>query len=270
MKVLVINIFTDEQKDRMRQAAARNNCEITFFDSPAQVGDEIEEADIIYGAPLKLMPKAKNLKWIHLSSAGADAFCKEGVVPEDVLMSNSAGAYGVTLAEYMVMVTLMLLRRQMEFETNMAQRNWIAPLRHKTLKNSRVTLMGAGDIGQCYAKRIRPFEPAKITAISRTGKTTADCFDEIYPMEAYKEVFPRTDILVMSMPSTPETIGFINKETLALLPKDAYVINVGRGTAVVEEDLIDALENDRLAAACLDVMATEPLPKDDPLWGTKN
>lgn len=271
-KIVVINDrFDDALKNQMKAAADKVGYAISFFDKITDEAREaVADAEIIYGFPNGVIDNAKNLKWLCLSFAGADAFCKEGVLGDDVILTNASGAYGVTLAEFSVMVTLMLLRRQPLYDDSMRERVWHPHVEQKTVLGSRITLLGAGDIGQRYAERIRAFKPAVITAVSRSGKTDADCFDEIYPQSELKSILPRTDILVMSLPSTPETIKILNKEMIDLLPDDAYVINVGRGTAIDEPALIEALNNDKLAGAALDVMHEEPLPVDDPLWDAKN
>ena len=74
----------------------------------------------------------------------------------------------------------------------------------------------------------------------------------------------------MALPGTAETIHILNRERIALLPQDAFVINVGRGTAIDQEALAEALNHDRLAGAALDVFVPEPLPEDHFLWDTKN
>lgn len=74
----------------------------------------------------------------------------------------------------------------------------------------------------------------------------------------------------MALPSTPETVHILNRERIALLPADACVINVGRGTALDQKALAEALNSGKLAGAALDVMDPEPLPQDDPLWDARN
>ena len=74
----------------------------------------------------------------------------------------------------------------------------------------------------------------------------------------------------MALPGTPETVHILDRRRIALLPADACVINVGRGTAVDQAALAEALNAGKLAGAALDVMVPEPLPKDDPLWDAKN
>ena len=82
-------------------------------------------------------------------------------------------------------------------------------------------------------------------------------------------IFP-ADALIMSLPATNETIGILSKERIALLPSHAYLINVGRGSAIDQTALVDALNDHRIAGAALDVMLPEPLPADHPLWSCPN
>ena len=83
-------------------------------------------------------------------------------------------------------------------------------------------------------------------------------------------VLPETDILVMALPSTAETVGILSRERIALLPDSAFVVNVGRGTAIDQEALCDALNAGQLAGAALDVVVPEPLPADHPLRRARN
>lgn len=116
-----------------------------------------------------------------------------------------------------------------------------------------------------WRTRLRGMGAAKIVGLSRSGKPHP-AFDEVYPISALDDVLPRTKILVMALPSTPETVHILNRERIALLPADACVINVGRGTALDQKALAEALNSGKLAGAALDVMDPEPLPQDDPLW----
>ena len=87
---------------------------------------------------------------------------------------------------------------------------------------------------------------------------------------AFVIVFILKRLLVMSLPDTPETRNTLSRERIALLPEDAYVVNVGRGSAIDEDALADSLDSGRLAGAALDVFRTEPLPEDSRLWNTRN
>ena len=90
------------------------------------------------------------------------------------------------------------------------------------------------------------------------------------PTAELDSVLPTADALVMALPSTPETVGILSRERISLLPEHAYVVNVGRGSAIDQQALDDALRAGKLAGAALDVMTPEPLPTDDPLWDCPN
>ena len=110
---------------------------------------------------------------------------------------------------------------------------------------------------------------ARITGLSRTGRSV-EGFDQVLPISRLDDVLPETKILVMALPSTPETENILSRQRIALLPPDAYVINVGRGSALDQDALTEALNSRKLAGAALDVMVPEPLPPDHPMWNARN
>lgn len=270
--IAVVNKGLDDIcREMILKTAAETGFAVAFYGSEAEAGEALLEAEIIYGYTPQAAKNSDALKWLCLSSAGADAFCVPGALKhEETILTNSSGAYGLTLAEHTIMLTLMVLRRMPEFAAAMAERKWLSPVPQGSIKDSRVTLLGAGDIGSCVARRLRPFEPACITAVNRSGHSEETCFDAVFPQSELERILPETDILIMSLPSTPETVGIMNARTLALLPETAVLVNVGRGNAIDEPALIEALNTGKLAGAALDVMMHEPLPADDPLWNAKN
>lgn len=203
-------------------------------------------------------------------SAGVDPVLKPGVLPDGCLLSNSSGAYGVTIAEHLVMVTLMLVRRYPEYAEIIRRHEWKNNLPLRSIKGSRVTIVGTGDIGTRYAERIQSFQPAAIIGVSRTGRKRSPVYDTVVKQEELESYLPKTDILVLCLPGTKETTNMISRERLAMLPEDAFVINVGRGNSIDQAALVEALNAGHLAGAALDVMAKEPIPEGDPLWTAKN
>ena len=138
-----------------------------------------------------------------------------------------------------------------------------------SLHGARVTCLGTGDIGTEFARRVRAFHPAKLVGLNRSGRANPD-FDEIRTVGALDAVLPETDLLFMSLPSVSDTVNILNAARMALLPEGAYVVNVGRGTAIDQDALIAALDLGHLAGAALDVVVPEPLPADHPLRRAKN
>lgn len=103
-----------------------------------------------------------------------------------------------------------------------------------------------------------------VRGVRRTKKAADLAFDEIHTNDELDALLPDTDILALALPATGETKGFLSAARLALLPKTAYVVNVGRGSAIDQAALLDALNHDRLAGAALDVFEQEPIPAGDP------
>ena len=123
--------------------------------------------------------------------------------------------------------------------------------------------------GWCSRPRRRR-RPAFCRGVRRTKKAADPAFDEIHTNDELDALLPDTDILALALPATGETKGFLSAARLALLPKTAYVVNVGRGSAIDQAALLDALNHDRLAGAALDVFEQEPIPAGDPAWTAKN
>lgn len=272
MKILVINkLLKEHHKEHIRKNASDIGGEVLFVESESDIPEDYQDCDIIYGFGMKNAAANKNLKWFAAPSAGVDFLLKPGVFAnEDCLITNSTGAYGVTIAEHIITVSLMMMRKLDYSFSESLKHNWTGPQPQRSLKDSRILVLGTGDIGCCFARRAKAFEPACIIGVSKSGICEEESFDRVYKIDHLDELLPDTDLLVMSLPDTPETRNILSKERIDLLPADAYVVNVGRGTAVDEDALAESLEEGRLAGAALDVFKTEPLPENSRLWNTKN
>ena len=270
---VIIDYLTDDYRRRIDAAAARCGCAARYFPDSASAVGNVDECEILFGhCSQKVIASARNLKWFCCCWAGVDRFCRDELYQNpDCLLSNSSGAYGVTIAEHLVMVSLMLLRRQMEYTALIQERGWdTLPGNIRSLRDCRITVLGAGDIGTEFARRVRAFAPAKLVGVRRSARAGDGAFDETRTTAELDALLPETDLLVMALPNTPETAGILSRARLALLPRGAFVVNVGRGAAVDQDALIDALNGGHLAGAALDVVEPEPLPADHPLRDAKN
>lgn len=269
--VVAIKALEDSQRQMIRETAEKLGYSIVFCDDSAEAAREVQDAEIIYSYDSSLGAKAPGLKWFHAASAGVDNFLKPGVLPQDCLLSNSAGAYGVAVSEHGVTLTLMLLRRIPDYMENVRAHIWRADLPVKSLTGSRITVLGTGDIGGNYAKRVRGFAPEYIIGVNRSGKVREEgVFDRVIPQDQLSEVLPETDILFMALPGTRDTLKMLDAEKIALLPEHAIVVNVGRGNSIDQTALVEALNEGRIAGAGLDVFEVEPIPEGDPAWTAKN
>lgn len=272
MKLLVINAsIRDKHRKMIEETAKKTGAELCFVSSEDEAPQDFAEPDIIYGFGMKTAAKSRKLKWLCVPSAGVDFLMKEDAFAnKDCLLTNSAGAYGVSIAEHIIAVSIMMMRHITEHVLLSKSGKWGTPVPQRSLKDSRITVLGTGDIGCSFAVRARAFEPQSITGVNRSGGCDKPLFDRILTVERLDEVLPETDLLVMSLPDTPETRGIMSRERLGLLPGDSYIVNVGRGSAIDEDALADSLDKGELAGAALDVFRTEPLPEDCRLWKTKN
>ena len=256
----------------VREAAERYGFSVSFYGSAAEALPEAADFEVLFGCDCpEVVRAAENLKWFACAYAGIDPYVSDGVWGNPAcLLSNSAGAYGTAIAEYVVMALLMLLRRMPEYEEIVRNRGWNNQLPIRSIRDNAFTILGLGNIGVNVAERLRGMGAARVTGLSRSGAAREAVFDEVLPISALDEVLPRTQNLIMALPGTAETVHILNRARIALLPAGSYVVNVGRGTAVEQEALAEALNAGRLGGAALDVMDPEPLPKDHPLWSARN
>ena len=269
--ICVVNEFiTDAHRRQIDAAAEKHGFSVRYYQTKADASGHLADCEVLFGHWRSLLKEAPMLKWYCCSYAGVDPYQPPFRFPEGVLLTNSSGAYGVTISEHIMMVTLMLQRRMLDYAQIVRDRGWTNDLPVRSIQGSRLTLLGTGDIGTTFAQRAKALCPASVTGVNRSGRVPDPVYDRVMPMAELDRVLPETDILVMSLPSTPETVGVLSRERLALLPESAILVNVGRGSAIDQDALMDALNAGRLAGAALDVMTPEPLPADHPLWTTKN
>ena len=270
---VIIDFLNDDYRRQIDAAAAKHGYATRYYpDSKSAVGNA-DDCEILYGhCSQKVVASAKNLKWFCCCWAGVDRFCRDELYQNpDCLLSNSSGAYGVTISEHLIMTALMLLRRQMEYTEIIRDGGWrVLDGGIRSLYGSRITVLGAGDIGAEFARRARAFHPAKLIGVRRSAKAGDPVFDEMRTTAELDALLPETDLLVMALPNTPDTANILDARRMALLPAGAYVINVGRGTAIDQDALIASLNSGHLAGAALDVVVPEPLPADHPLRAAKN
>ena len=268
--VAAIAALDENHRSQIRAAAEKNGFKALFFDSDAQALPHLADAEIVFGQSAALAKNSPVLRWLCTPSAGVNQFmAADAFASPDAALTNSSGAYGVTIAEHVIMITLEMLRRQPEYNAIVQRREWTRSLPVRSIKNSRVTLLGTGDIGQETALRLRAFGPASLIGVNRSGKNPGGLFDRVIRQGDLDTILPDTDILIISLPGTPETYHMLNAERLALLPEAALVVNVGRGTVIDQKALEKELRAGRLKAA-LDVFEQEPLPAADTLWDCPN
>ena len=268
--VVAIAALAREHRAQIAAAAQKNGFEALFFDSDDQALPHLADAEIVFGQSAALAQNSPRMRWLCTPSAGINQFSGEGTFASpDAVLTNSSGAYGVTIAEHVIMITLEMLRRQPDYNAIVSRREWVRSLPVRSIKNSRISLLGTGDIGQECAIRLRAFGPQCLIGVNRGGRNPRSLFDRVVPQDQLDSILPQTDIMIISVPGTAETFHMLDARRLTLLPDAALVVNVGRGTVINQQALEKELRAGRLCAA-LDVFEREPLPAEDSLWDCPN
>ena len=267
---VAVQELTETHREQIRAAAEKNGFEIRFIKTPAEETAFLQEAEVVFGHLPETAAASSALKWICTPYAGVDQFLKPGAFANpDAMLSNSSGAYGVTISEHTIMLLLEILRRDPEYRKIVAAREWKRDLAVRSIRSSRITLLGTGDIGQETAVRLKAFSPASLTGINRSGNNPGNLFDRILTGDNWESALPETDILLISLPGTKEAYHMVGERQMALLPDGAVIINVGRGSVIDQTALVRELKKGRLYAG-LDVFEQEPPVKDDPVWELPN
>ena len=235
--------------------------------------DRLPEAEIVIVWFFKndWLEKAINLERIVTPAAGRD-----WVNLETSKIKVSYGRFhGPMIAESILGAVFYFLKAFHFSKKMQLQKKWARTKiseRLGSLKGSRVTILGFGNIGQCVGKFLKSYG-CVITGIKRTLVKGPDYFedgDRVLTVDKISEVLATTDHLVLVLPGGVETQGLLTYELLSKLPANSYVYNVGRGNVYEEQDLVAILQEDKIAGAYLDVFDAEPLSEKSLLWQLDN
>lgn len=227
------------------------------------------ECEISFGSPALIreaLTRLPKLKWAQSTWAGVEPLLDPSL-RRDYVLTNARGVFGGLMSEYIF--AYLLAHERKIFQRAEAQKNkfWDKSLTG-TLRGKTIGLLGVGSIGAEAARTAKFFG---MTARGYTrGSETCTKVDRYYHGDELLEFVNGLDYLVSILPSTNETQKIVDAKVLNALPPRALFINVGRGSAVDEPALLEALNQNRIAGAVLDVFDEEPLSKEHPFWEAKN
>lgn len=264
--------LTKEREERLRRAVSDKGFEMKVLQKGSGYDPmELSDCEILFGNfPPSELKLAKELRWHATASAGIDQYVDESIYDhEGILLTNSSGAYGVAIAEHMLTVALMLLRRMRGYEEGQRRKEWKYLGKIGSIYGSTVTAVGIGDIGSNFAKRCQALG-ARAIGVKRSPSEKPDYLDELYLTGDMDRAVKDADIVALSLPGTDETKHVFGRKEFAAMKEGAIFINVGRGRTIDQDALIEALQSGKLGGAALDVTEPEPLPSDCPLWEMEN
>lgn len=232
-----------------------------LVDDPASAEAIIWAAD----APLTLRPLLHDgVRWVQLSSAGIEDWFAAGVIDDRRIWTAAKGVYAPPIAEYILAAILTFAR---DLPTAVRQQSW-QPLHPTRLKDATVGIFGAGLIGRELLRLLQPLD-AHTLALTRSGQTVPGAHRSLDPSEL-DELLASSDYLILAAPDTPQTRRLLDARRLHQLKECVVIVNVGRGTLIDTDALVDALRDRRVRGAVLDVTDPEPLPERHPLWTCDN
>lgn len=272
MKILVTLPMNPDRKKYLESQvpADRTDVEFCYRQQGEYDSADVWEAEVIIGnVPPQMLRGNRNLRLLQLNSAGTDGFLEPGLLPEAVWLANASGAYGLAISEHMLGMLLALMKKLHLYRDRQREHRWVDEGSVTSIEGSTTLVIGLGDIGGEFAKKMSALG-SHVLAIRRNQADKPAYVDQLYQMDALEKLLPQADIVALTLPGTPETQHVICREHLALMKKGAFLLNVGRGTAVDTDALVEALQRGTLGGAGLDVTDPEPLPEDHPLWDLPN
>ncbi len=227
-------------------------------------------SEVVLGIlPESVFQACTHVKWFQSASAGMDQVLFPALIESDVTVTNMAGLYARAGAEQAWALLLALARGVHHTVTKFPARDWSrVPIQE--LSDCTALVLGMGGFGQEFVKRGAGYD-LTVLALDPVQKEFAGVQEIRLPTRANLHAFlPLADLVVSACPLTEDTYHLISHEELALMKSSALLVNVSRGGIIDEQALSTALQSDMIAGAGLDVVETEPLPADSPLWETPN
>jgi len=246
-----------------------NDVEIAAGFDAATLDRHIAGADALlaWKFPLAALDQARTLRWIQLSSAGAEQLLPARDRLGRIVVTNTRGIHVDLMADYAFAAMVALNMHFPKFFADQQTATWeqrlSVPLAGRTLG-----VIGAGAIGGEIARRGAAFG-MHVLAVKRTP-APVDGAAEVLAPEHLHAALGRSDFVVLVVPQTAATRGMIGEDALRAMKRTAYLLNIARGNVVDEAALVRALGEQWIAGAALDVFEQEPLPPDSRLWSLPN
>jgi glyoxylate/hydroxypyruvate reductase len=218
---------------------------------------------VVWAPPQQFFNEQPALKGIFNMGAGVDALLQLKLPPRARLVRIDDGGMAVQMAEFVCHALIRHFRELDCYEDDVRDGAW-SYRRPRERAECPVGIMGLGVLGERVCQAVQHFEfPVRGWSRTRKQLPGVQCFAGVDEFDAF---LAGTQVLVCLLPLTPDTEGIMNRRTLSLLKPGGFVINVARGSHLVEDDLLELVDSGHLAGAALDVFRTEPLPQGHPFW----
>jgi glyoxylate/hydroxypyruvate reductase len=237
-----------------------------YLPEQEMMSTDLEWADALVCFNLKSNINYSQVKWVHSLGAGVDKFLYGKSWDENVLLTRTVCSFGQRIAEYCLSYILKDLQFHDQFSEAKSNKSW-NPITPMLLSNQKVMIYGTGEIGQTVA-RIFSALGVEVYGVSLSGKDK-DYFNEVMTIETHFSRLSEMNYLINTLPLTEQTASLLNEKIFERL-SNAGLINVGRGASLDETAMLNALNDQHIRFAVLDVFSKEPLPVENPVWDHPN
>ncbi|UOR13318.1 D-2-hydroxyacid dehydrogenase [Halobacillus amylolyticus] len=264
--VSVIKRVPDEIKERLIKKFGE--VEFYFCHGMKEGRQHIKEADVLitFGEDVtpELLDEAAGLKWIMVLSAGMDRMPFKDIARRNILVTNVRGIHAIPMAEYAISMILQVSRQAKALVQAEQDHQWNRSTPMREINGQTMVLLGTGAIAQETARLAQAFR-MKTIGVSKSGSIKPH-FDETYSVDRMEEALSQSDVVVAVLPSTKETNYLLKEEHFQLIPSHAIFLNMGRGDLVASHTILQAVNENQISHAVLDVFEEEPLPENHPFW----
>jgi phosphoglycerate dehydrogenase-like enzyme len=224
------------------------------------------EAMLAYRSGPGVLGRMPALRWLQALTAGVEGWLALPDLPERLVLTCARGTHRVQMPENILGALFHLTKPYAGIALDQKDRRWRRRV-SATLAGTTLGVLGLGVIGQELARKAQALEMHVIG--TRRNPAPIAHVDRVYGPEGTDEVLAASDWVLLLLPVTPETRGFMNATRLKRMKPSAYLLNFGRGELIADDDLVRAVTARTIAGAVLDVFPTEPLPAEHPFWGTE-
>jgi phosphoglycerate dehydrogenase-like enzyme len=225
------------------------------------------QAMLAYRSGPGVLPRMPALRWIQALTAGVEGWLALPDLSAGITLTCARGTHRVQMPENILGALFHLTKPYAGIALDQKEHRWRRRV-SETLAGTTLGILGLGVIGQELARKAEALEMRVIG--TRKSPAPLPHVAQVYGSDGTDEVLAASDWVLLLLPVTPETRGFMNAARLKRMKPTAHLLNFGRGELVVDADLIEAVKARTIAGAVLDVFTTEPLPAEHPFWGTEN
>src|ERR1700730_10650056 len=269
-------LFLPPQSEKTREwakpvAEACPELEIIIPETREGAEQAIALAEGAYGTiPKELLPRAGHLRWLQAPQAAPPAgYYYPELIAHPVEITNFREIYNDHIAAHIMAFVLAFARGLQVYLPQQLRREWKPAGRESGdvihLPEATALIVGVGGIG-AEAARLAAAFGIKVIGVDERRPDTPEGVAELHRAAALDSLLPQADFVILTVPHTPETEGFMNRARFQRMKRGAFFINIGRGRTTRLDDLVAALRAGEIAGAALDVFEQEPLPAEHPLW----